>query len=112
MDCEKIHAKKLLGYQNNNYKINNIKFYFGWHATRNASPREVCRRSTAFHVVSISNADELKKYVRVLRVRENKYIEFQFAISDPELYVELILPRDAFDEFCRTNDVVMLAGEH
>ena len=58
------------------------------------------------------NADDLKKFVRVLRVREGAYIEFQFAISDPELYVELILPRDAFDEFCRTNDVVRLAEEH
>ncbi len=46
----------------------------------------------------------LKKYVRV-RSDNGKFIEFDFAISSPELFVELILPKQAFESFCTTNQV-------
>ena len=54
---------------------------------------------------------ELIRYVRVRQVVDDRFVEFDFAIGDPSLYVELVLPRDAFDTFCRHNDVVMMTDE-
>lgn len=51
---------------------------------------------------------DLKRYVRIRRVVDDKFIEFDFAIGDPSLYVELVLPKAAFEAFCRHNDVQML----
>jgi phenol hydroxylase P0 protein len=51
---------------------------------------------------------ELKRYARIRRVVDDKFIEFDFAIGDPSLYVELVLPRKAFYTFCRHNNVVMM----
>ena len=54
---------------------------------------------------------EFTRYVRVRRVVDEKFIEFDFAIGDPSLYVELILPKPAFDAFCEHNSVVMMTDE-
>lgn len=68
--------------------------------------------------VPISSADgesvslpELKRYARVRRVVDDKFIEFDFAIGDPSLYVELVLPKAAFEIFCRHNKVEMMTEE-
>ena len=55
---------------------------------------------------SPKSADELTRYVRIRRRVDNKFVEFDFAIGDPSLYVELVLPNAAFEAFCRHNDVV------
>jgi phenol hydroxylase P0 protein len=49
--------------------------------------------------------DPAIRYVRLTRVRDDGFIEFEFAIGDPDLAVELIMRREAFDEFCRDNHV-------
>ena len=54
---------------------------------------------------------ELKRYVRIRGVIDDKFIEFDFAIGDPSLYVELVLPRAAFDEFCKHNQVTLMTAE-
>ena len=54
---------------------------------------------------------ELTRYARIRRVVDDKFIEFDFAIGDPCLYVELVLPKAAFEEFCRHNQVVMMTEE-
>ena len=54
---------------------------------------------------------ELTRYVRVRQVVDDKFVEFDFAIGEPSLYVELVLPKDAFDTFCRHNKVVMMTEE-
>lgn len=54
---------------------------------------------------------ELVKWVRVTRRRPDGFVEFDFAISDPDLSVDLILPTAAFDEFCATNRVQHLSEE-
>ncbi|WP_020656186.1 phenol hydroxylase subunit [Massilia niastensis] len=51
--------------------------------------------------------DVSKRWVRVTGAHDG-FVEFDFAIADPALTVELILPRPAFDEFCRMNAVVQL----
>ena len=54
---------------------------------------------------------QLIRYVRVRQVVDDKFIEFDFAIGDPSLYVELVLPKEAFETFCRHNEVVMMPDE-
>ncbi len=49
-----------------------------------------------------------RKYVRVTGCRAKNFIEFDFAVGSPDLFVELILPEAAFAEFCRCNDVQVL----
>lgn len=51
------------------------------------------------------------KYVRVTGVKDDKFIEFDFSIDDPEIFVELILPKDMFQTFCANNDVKLLQAE-
>lgn len=52
--------------------------------------------------------DVRQRYVRLLQVRPDGFVEFEFAIGEPELAVELILPADAYREFCRHNEVIEL----
>ncbi len=51
------------------------------------------------------DCDVSRKFVRVLQVRSNGLVEFEFSIGWPELAVELMLPKPAFDAFCRTHQV-------
>lgn len=48
------------------------------------------------------------KFVRVLELRKDGFVEFEFAIGEPELFCEMIMPATAFDEFCRLNRVMFL----
>lgn len=43
--------------------------------------------------------DVNRRFVRVLERRAG-LVEFEFAIGEPELFVELLLPEKAFAEFC------------
>ncbi|WP_218140066.1 phenol hydroxylase subunit [Solimonas aquatica] len=52
--------------------------------------------------------DVARKFVRVTGRRPDGYVEFQFSIHHQELFVELILPAAAFEDFCRRNDVTLL----
>lgn len=51
------------------------------------------------------------RYVRVTGVLKNKFIEFDFSIGTPTLYVELILPFKQFSEFCIKHDAQELSTE-
>jgi phenol hydroxylase P0 protein len=53
----------------------------------------------------------IRKFVRITGQRSNAFIEFDFAIGDSEIFVELILPMAAFEEFCSSNKVVLLEDE-
>lgn len=46
-----------------------------------------------------------RKFVRVKEVRPDGLVCFEFAIGWPELFVELMLPKPAFDDFCVENQV-------
>lgn len=52
----------------------------------------------------------LRKFVRVQSVRGDGLVSFDFAIGWPELSVELMLPRPAFEAFCATHRVERLDG--
>ena len=62
----------------------------------------------------VASRDPLKsltKYIRVKSEPDSRYVEFDFAIDDPSLFVELILPRTAFETFCKANAVVHMTPE-
>ena len=51
------------------------------------------------------------RYVRVTSEARSGFVEFQFSIGDPTLYLEMILPKAAYEEFCATNQVVHLTAD-
>lgn len=55
--------------------------------------------------------ERLVKLVRVRSASGARFVEFDFAIDDPRLFVELILPREAFKQFCERNQVQMMSEE-
>ncbi len=54
--------------------------------------------------------DQLTKYIRITGDRDAQFIEFDFAIHDPTLFVELVLPKDAFQHFCEINQVIEMTA--
>lgn len=55
--------------------------------------------------------DVERQYVRFRELRDDGYVLFDFAIGDPELAVELVLPLEAYRSFCRERHVVYLTRE-
>jgi phenol hydroxylase P0 protein len=53
----------------------------------------------------------MPRYVRVRSSADEPFVEFDFAIGDPELYVELVLRRVAFEQFCTHNRVVHMNAQ-
>lgn len=73
---------------------------------------DVCNTvNTLFNKYKIVMKQDQKKYVRVTAVKNNKYVEFDFAINHQEFFVELVLPLDMFDTFCKKNNVIFLEPE-
>lgn len=52
---------------------------------------------------------KLTKYVRVRSEPDARFVEFDFAIGDPSLFVELVMPPAAFADFCSRNRVVHMS---
>ncbi len=52
--------------------------------------------------------DLSSKFVRITGIKDEKYVEFDFSIGHPELFVELLLPFDMFNTFCKKNQVTIL----
>jgi phenol/toluene 2-monooxygenase (NADH) P0/A0 len=52
--------------------------------------------------------DVSAKFVRIRQVRADGLVCFEFAIGWPELFVDLMLPRAAFDDFCARQKVQLL----
>lgn len=54
--------------------------------------------------------DASRKYVRVTEVRQDGFVAFDFAIGEPEIYVEMLLPYQDFVLFCEDNKTIDLTG--
>lgn len=52
-----------------------------------------------------STFDQMPRYIRVRSGPDATFVEFDFAIGYPDLFVELVLPRQAFEQFCENNHV-------
>ena len=53
----------------------------------------------------------LTKYIRVRSKPDARFVEFDFAIGEPSLFVELIMPPAVFKVFCANNAVVHMSDE-
>ncbi len=63
--------------------------------------------------VALNSFDVNERFVRVRELRPDGFIEFEFAIGDPELFAEMILDVNDFDAFCSLHKVIFLAeGGH
>ncbi len=51
-----------------------------------------------------------KKFVRIIETHANGLVEFEFAVGEPELFVELLMGQAAFDEFCVMHAVTPTQG--
>ena len=60
---------------------------------------------------SLTSINEHTRFVRITGTVRGGFIEFQFSLGDPTLYLEMILPQVAFEGFCATNKVVHLNAE-
>jgi len=71
------------------------------------------RRTVSFHQLPQARPrfDVTKHYVRFREIRDDGYVLFDFAIGDPELAVELMLPLAAYQAFCRERGVIYLTRE-
>ena len=52
--------------------------------------------------------DVTRRFIRITKLRADDLVCFEFAIGWPELFVELMLPRAAFDDFCIRQKVHLL----
>jgi len=50
-------------------------------------------------------------FVHVTGVLKNRFVEFDYSIGTPTLYVELVLPFKQFRQFCIKHDVKELSTE-
>ncbi len=64
--------------------------------------------ATPVHAADTGGCDVRCKYVRVRQIRADGLVCFEFAIGWPELFVDLMLPQAAFDEFCSRQQVQRL----
>jgi phenol hydroxylase P0 protein len=56
----------------------------------------------------VRTCDVTRKFVRIKQLRADGLVCFEFAIGWPELFVDLMLPRAAFDDFCVRQHVQLL----
>lgn len=59
----------------------------------------------------LSSGDARSRYVRFHRVTDHGFVEFAFGVGSPDLMAELVLPLEAYREFCKVNRVVYLTRE-
>lgn len=59
----------------------------------------------------LSPDDARSRYVRFHRITDHGFVEFAFGVGSPELMAELVMPLEAYREFCRANRVVYLTRE-
>lgn len=57
-----------------------------------------------------SDFDPARRYVRIINQRADGMVEFEFAVGEPQLFVEMVMPRAEFDQFCRAQQVQPTQG--
>lgn len=51
--------------------------------------------------------DPRKRFIRLVERRADGMVEFEFAVGEPELFVEMLLPQAAFEAFCAAQGVAV-----
>lgn len=52
-----------------------------------------------------------KKFIQIIEIRKDGFVEFNFAVGEAVMNVELLLPYKAFIEFCHNNRVSFFSEE-
>lgn len=52
-----------------------------------------------------------KKFIQIIEIRNDGFVEFNFAVGEAAMNVELLLPFKAFIEFCQNNRVSFFTQE-
>ena len=52
-----------------------------------------------------------KRFVRITNPDRKGFVEFNFSIGDPTIYLEMILDKPAFEAFCKEEGTVFLTPE-
>jgi phenol hydroxylase P0 protein len=60
---------------------------------------------------SKASFDPAATFVRVVQVRDDGFVELEFGVGEPGLFVEMILPQAAFDDFCAANKATLLGPQ-
>jgi phenol hydroxylase P0 protein len=68
-------------------------------------------RTTSAAPASAAAMTGLPCFVRVTGTLAERFVEFEFAIGDPELAVELVMQFDQFREFCARHGATPLTPE-
>lgn len=54
--------------------------------------------------------DPERKFVRVIERHASGLVEFEFAMGEPELCAEMVMPETAFAAFCEAHQVTFLTA--
>jgi len=54
--------------------------------------------------------DPAARFVRVIETRADGLVAFEFAVGEPALFVEMLMPQAQFDEFCAGQGVAPTQG--
>jgi phenol hydroxylase P0 protein len=49
--------------------------------------------------------DVQRRFIRIVQEHDSGMVEFEFAVGEPQLYVEMVMPRREFGEFCAMQGV-------
>ena len=82
-----------------------------WHSRCSVHCKPTTNINGAHYDEPAKTFNEMTRYIRVRSEPGDKFVEFDFAIGYPELFVELVLPREAFEIFCKHNNVVHMDSD-
>lgn len=63
---------------------------------------------TSTEAGSSHGAERAPRFVRVTNENHKGFVEFQFSIGDPRLFIDMLLPPTAFTAFCKEHEVQYL----
>ena len=59
---------------------------------------------------SIDSFDVRQRFVRIVTEHASGMVEFEFAVGEPQLFVEMVMPHAEFEQFCRDQGVTPSHG--
>lgn len=65
---------------------------------------------TATPAAEASPWDIRRRFIRIVEEHDSGMVEFEFAVGEPGLYVEMVMPRPQFLEFCADQGVTPTRG--
>lgn len=51
-----------------------------------------------------------RRYIRIVQEHDSGMVEFEFAVGEPGLFVEMVMPRQEFQNFCADQGVTPTHG--